>query len=54
MPQLADFFKRVGMIFRYFWLEWVGLRPLPTLVTAEGDPIIFAKAYDLGWMRWVP
>jgi SEC-C motif len=43
-PELTDFFKRIGMLFHYCWLEWVALRPLPKLVTAEGDPLIFAKA----------
>jgi hypothetical protein len=40
----ADFFKRIGMLFHYYWLEWVALRPLPTLVTAEEDRLIFARA----------
>lgn len=40
---LPAFFKRVGILFHHFWLELVALRPLPTVVTAEGDPVIFAK-----------
>jgi hypothetical protein len=40
----AEFFKRIGMLFHHCWLEWVALRPLPTLVTAEGDRMIFARA----------
>jgi SEC-C motif-containing protein len=39
------FFKRVGMLFHYFWLEWVALRELPTLVTAEGERLTFARAF---------
>jgi len=42
--EAVDFFKHVGMLFHYYWLEWVALRPLPTLVTAEGDRLIFARA----------
>lgn len=38
------FFKRVGMVFHHFWLDYVALRPPPTVVTAEGHPIVLAKA----------
>jgi hypothetical protein len=41
---LGDFFKHVGMAFHHFWLETVVSRPLPSLVTAEGDPLVFARA----------
>jgi len=41
---LIQFFKRVGMFFHHFWLETVALRDLPKLVTAEGDPLVFARA----------
>jgi SEC-C motif-containing protein len=41
---LTQFFKRVGMAFHHFWLDTVALRPFPSLVTAEGDPLVFARA----------
>ncbi len=41
---LTDFFRRMSPVFHYLWLETVALRPLPKLVTAEGDPLIFARA----------
>jgi hypothetical protein len=41
---LTQFFKRAGMAFHHFWLETVALRPFPNLVTAEGDPLVFARA----------
>jgi hypothetical protein len=41
---LTDFFRRMGPMFHYLWLETVALRPLPKLVTAEGDPLVFARA----------
>lgn len=37
-------FKRVGMLFHHLWLDHVALRPMPTVVTAEGDPLTFARA----------
>ena len=40
----VDFFKQVGMAFHHFWLETVAFRKLPALVTAEGDPLVFARA----------
>jgi hypothetical protein len=40
----GDFFKEVGMAFHHFWLETVAVREPPSLVTAEGDPLIFARA----------
>ncbi len=40
----ADFFKLAGPLFHHFWLEWVALRPRPTLLTAEGDRWVFARA----------
>jgi hypothetical protein len=41
---VADFFKHAGPLFHHFWLEWVALRPRPTLLTAEGDRWVFARA----------
>lgn len=41
---LVDFFKYAAPLFHWCWLEWVALRPLPTPVTAEGDPIVLARA----------
>lgn len=37
------FFKRVGILFNQWWLDWVVFRPLPRVVTAEGDEMVFAK-----------
>lgn len=39
----AAFFKRVGMLFHHLWLDLVALRPMPRIVTAEGDDVTFAK-----------
>lgn len=45
---LASFLKRHGMVFNWLWLELVVLRPLPRMMTAEGDPMIFSKSvFDL-------
>jgi hypothetical protein len=45
---LATFFKQVAMIPFHLWLDRVGLRPLPKLVTAEGDEVLLAKtAFDI-------
>jgi hypothetical protein len=41
---LTFFFRHAGPMFHHFWLETVALRKLPRLVTAEGDPLIFARA----------
>ena len=40
---LVSFFKRCGMLFHLLWLDHVVLRPPPTVVTAEGDKVVFAK-----------
>lgn len=40
---VSAFFKRVGMLFHHLWLDLVALRPLPKIVTAEGDEVTFAK-----------
>jgi hypothetical protein len=41
---LAAFFKHAGPVFHHLWLDLVALRPLPRLVTAEGDPVLLARA----------
>lgn len=44
----AAFFRQHGMVFHHLWLDHVILRPLPRLVTAEGDEMMFATAvFDL-------
>lgn len=40
----AAFFKHAGAVFHHLWLDLVALRPLPVLVTAEGDPVLLARA----------
>jgi len=40
---IADFFKSMAPVFHQLWLERVALRPLPKIMTAEGDPFIFGK-----------
>lgn len=40
---LRAFFKWIGSLFHEMWLDRVVLRPLPTLVTAEQDPVVFAR-----------
>jgi SEC-C motif len=40
---LATFFKRMGRVFYLLWLQHVALRPLPRMVTAEGDDIVLAR-----------
>jgi hypothetical protein len=39
----AVFFKRIGMVFHHLWLDHVALRAMPTVVTAEGDPLAPTK-----------
>ncbi len=41
---LTEFFKMVTPFFHHRWLDTVALRPLPKLLTAEGDPLVFARA----------
>jgi hypothetical protein len=36
-------FKRAGMLYHLLWLDHVALRPLPALVTAEGDKVVLAR-----------
>ncbi len=45
-PEMDDglFFKLSAPFFHQFWLHNVVYRPLPKMVTAEGDPMIFGKA----------
>jgi hypothetical protein len=40
---LTTFFKMHGMLFHHLWLDHVALRPLPRMVTAEGDEIVLAR-----------
>jgi len=40
---LAAFFRWAGVLFHHLWLDHVALRPRPTIVTAEGDRVVFAK-----------
>ncbi len=40
---LVAFFKWVGAAFHNLWLKWTVFRPLPKMVTAEGDSFVFAK-----------
>lgn len=40
---LAAFFKRHGMLFHHLWLDHVALRPMPRMVTAEGDEVVVAR-----------
>ncbi len=45
---LADFFRSMAPVFHQLWLERVVLRPLPKIMTSDGDPFIFAKViFDL-------
>ncbi len=57
------FFKRIGMMFNHWWIDWVVFPPLPQIVTHEGDNILLTKAvfearavhngkppYDFGWL----
>jgi hypothetical protein len=40
----VGFLKRHGMVFNYWWLDRVVLRPAPTLATPEGDQIMLARS----------
>ncbi len=39
----ALFFKRVVPMLHHAWVDNVALRPLPTMTTTEGDPLVFTK-----------
>jgi hypothetical protein len=39
----AAFFKRIGMVFHHFWVDYVAAPPAPRIVTAEGDPLALGK-----------
>jgi hypothetical protein len=41
---LNDFFKRHGFIFNHLWLDRVVARPMPKMVTAEGDEMMFTRS----------
>lgn len=38
------FFKHVGMVFNHLWLDYVALRPMPTVVTHEGHLLTPTKS----------
>lgn len=40
---LTAFFKMHGMLFHHLWLDHVALRPMPRMVTAEGDEVVLAR-----------
>ncbi|HWP56707.1 MAG TPA: SEC-C domain-containing protein [Candidatus Acidoferrales bacterium] len=40
---LVDFFRSMAPVFHQLWLERVALKPLPRIMTAEGDPFVFAR-----------
>jgi hypothetical protein len=45
---IVAFFKRMAPVFHQLWVDHVALRPLPKLVTGDGEPFIFAKViFDL-------
>ncbi len=45
---IADFFKSMAPVFHQLWLERVALRPLPKIMTSDGEPFVFAKVlFDL-------
>lgn len=41
---LADFFKRHAFVFNHLWLDLVVARPLPKMLTAEGDDMMFTRS----------
>jgi SEC-C motif len=45
---IVHFFKRMAPVFHQLWLDQVALRPLPKLITGDGEPFVFAKViFDL-------
>ena len=58
-PDPAAFFKSAAPLFHWLWLDHAAQPPTPALVTAEGDPFVFARvrfdgpkvdvAIPLGW-----
>ncbi len=46
-PDLDDvvFFKRFAIFFNAWWLDWVAFRPLPRVVTPEGDETVPTRVY---------
>lgn len=38
------FFKRIGILFNHWWLDWVVFPPFPKMITPEGNEMVFAKA----------
>jgi SEC-C motif len=45
---IDDFFRSMAPVFHQLWLERAVLRPLPKIITGDGEPFIFAKViFDL-------
>ncbi|MFQ5780642.1 MAG: YecA family protein [Nitrospiria bacterium] len=46
LPGRGDtaFFKRIGILFNQWWLDWVVFPPLPKMITPEGNEMVFTKA----------
>jgi hypothetical protein len=40
----ARFFKSIGHLFHHWWLDLNALRPMPKIVTADGDDLVFVKS----------
>jgi len=40
----AAFFKRFGILFNHWWLDWVAFPPAPRVVTVEGDDVSLTKS----------
>jgi len=54
LPNQDDvaFFKRIGILFNHWWLDWVAFQPLPRLVTVEGDDVGLTKlVFDIHDVR---
>ena len=57
LPNQDDvaFFKRFGILFNHWWLDWVAFPPLPQVVTVEGDDVSLTKSvfevHDVGRLR---
>ena len=43
---LPLFFKLCAPFFHQNWLDLIVFPPLPKMVTAEGDPMIFGAVFD--------
>lgn len=40
---IADFFKSMAPVFNQVWLDSVVFRPMPKIVTTDGEPFVFAR-----------